>query len=92
MGATVRIEHVPAGWIEVFTSAGMQAVVDEAGQRIAAEAGEHFNYHPATHSNFTAAGFVGADEYIAEQEKESAKPAKRAYDALVDDDDAALPF
>lgn len=63
MGATVRIEHVPAGWIEVFTSAGMQAVVDEAGQRIAAEAGEHFNYHPATHSNFTAAGFVGADEY-----------------------------
>lgn len=63
MGATVRIEHVPAGWIEVFTSAGMQAVVDEAGQRIAAEAGEHFNYHPATHSNFAAAGFVGADEY-----------------------------
>lgn len=35
---------------------------------------------------------VGADEYIAEQEKESAKPAKRGYDALVDDDDAALPF
>ena len=63
MGATVRIEHVRAGWIEVFTSAGMQAVVDEAGQRIAAEAGEHFNYHPATHNNFTAAGFVGADEH-----------------------------
>ena len=63
MGAKVVVEHIPAGWIEVFKSAGMQAVVDEAGERIAAEAGEHFGYMPAKNSNFTAAGFVSSDEY-----------------------------
>ena len=41
----------------------MQAVVDEAGERIAADAGEHFGYMPAKNSNFTAAGFVSSDEY-----------------------------
>jgi hypothetical protein len=63
MGAKVRIEHNSKGWAEIFTSAEMQAVVDEAGERIAAEAGEHFHYAPATHSNFTAAGFVASDAH-----------------------------
>lgn len=63
MGASVRIEHISSGWIEVFKSAGMQAVVDQAGQRIAAEAGEHFYYSPAHNNRFTAAGFVSSDEY-----------------------------
>lgn len=63
MGVKIRIEHNGKGWIDVFKSPGMQAVVDEAGERIANEAGEHFNYSPAKHSQFTAAGFVSADEY-----------------------------
>ena len=42
MGAKLRIEHNSAGWAEVFQSEGMKAVVDAAGERIAAEAGEHF--------------------------------------------------
>ena len=63
MGAKVRIEHISQGWIEVFKSAEMQAVVDQAGERIAGEAGEHFYYKPGTNNQFTAGGFVNADEY-----------------------------
>jgi hypothetical protein len=47
MAAKVQIEHNSAGWIEIFKSAGMQAVVDSAGQRIASEAGNNFSYSPA---------------------------------------------
>lgn len=61
MGARIEIEHVSQGWIEIFTSAGMQAVVDAAGERIAAEAGEHFDYQAATNNQFTVAGFVSGD-------------------------------
>lgn len=63
MGAKIRIEHDGKGWIEIFKSAEMQAVVDEAGQRIAAEAGEHFGYAQATNNQFTVAGFVSSDEF-----------------------------
>ena len=62
MGAKVRIEHNSAGWIEVFKSEGMKALVDSVGERIAAEAGEHFSYTPGTNNNFTVAGFVSGDE------------------------------
>lgn len=61
MGARIVIEHISPGWAEVFKSEGMQAVVDAAGERIAAEAGEHFSYTPATNNQFTAAGFVSGD-------------------------------
>lgn len=63
MSAKVRIEHNGKGWIEIFKSANMQAVVDAAGERIAAEAGEHFNYTPAKNNQFTAGGFVSSDEF-----------------------------
>lgn len=63
MGAKIRIEHIGSGWIEVFKSSGMQAAVDAAGERIAAEAGNHFYYSPAKNSRFTAGGFVSSDEY-----------------------------
>lgn len=63
MSAKVTIEHIGSGWIEIFKSPEMQAVVDEAGERIAAEAGEHFGYAPGTKSQFTAAGFVSSDEH-----------------------------
>lgn len=62
MGAKIRIEHNSAGWVEVFKSPGMQAVVDQAGQRIAAEAGEHFHYHPR-YSRYTVVGHVSSDAY-----------------------------
>jgi hypothetical protein len=61
MGARIEIEHISSGWAEIFTSAEMQALVDEAGSRIAAEAGEHFEYTPAKNSRFTAGGFVSGD-------------------------------
>ena len=63
MGAKIRIEHVSAGGIEIFKSGAMQAVVDSAGERIASEAGEHFNYSQAKNNQFTVAGFVSSDEY-----------------------------
>lgn len=63
MGAKVQIEHISAGWIEIFTSPAMQAEVDSAGQRIAAAAGEHFTYTPARNNRYTVAGFVSSDEY-----------------------------
>ena len=61
MGARIVIEHNSAGWAEIFKSDGMKAVVDAAGERIAAEAGEHFEYTPATNNNFTVGGFVSGD-------------------------------
>ena len=61
MGARIVIEHISSGWVEVFKSEGMQAAVDAAGERIAAEAGEHFQYTPATNNQFTAGGFVSGD-------------------------------
>lgn len=63
MAAKIQIEHNGKGWIEIFTSPQMQSVVDTAGERIAAEAGIHFGYMPASNSQFTAAGFVSSDEY-----------------------------
>lgn len=62
MGAKVRIEHISAGWIEVFKSDGMKAIVDATGERIAAEAGEHFEYKPGTNNIYTVAGFVVGDD------------------------------
>ena len=61
MGAKIRIEHNGAGWIDIFKSEGMKAVVDSAGERIAAEAGDHFSYSPGTNNKFTVAGFVSGD-------------------------------
>ena len=60
MGAKIRIEHNPAGWAEIFKSAGMRGLVDQAGQRIAGEAGEHCEYRPSVNDRFTVAGFVSA--------------------------------
>ena len=63
MPAKIRIEHNGKGWIEIFKSPEMQAVVDAAGERIAAEAGDHFGYMAAKNNRFTAGGFVSADEF-----------------------------
>lgn len=62
MGAKIRIEHNGAAWMQIFKSAEMQSVVDEAGQRIANEAGEHFKYSPATKNRATVAGFVTSND------------------------------
>ena len=78
MGAKVQIEHVSAGWIEIFTSGEMQAVVNGAGERIASEAGEHFNYSPAKNNRFTVAGFVSSDEYSGAYQEAMDKVLTRA--------------
>ena len=61
MGARIEIEHISSGWAEIFKSEGMKAAVDAAGERIAAEAGEHFQYTSGTDNQFTVAGFVSGD-------------------------------
>ena len=62
MGARIVIEHNSAGWAEIFKSEGMKAAVDAAGERIAANAGEHFHYEAATNNRFTAGGVVRGDD------------------------------
>jgi len=78
MGAKIRIEHNGEGWVKIFKSAEMQAEVDKAGERIATEAGEHFHYSPAEHSNFTAAGFVASDEYTGAYQEATDKVLTKA--------------
>lgn len=78
MSAKVEIEHISAGWIEIFTSGEMQSVVDSAGQRIASEAGEHFTYNPGRNNRFTAAGFVSSDEYTGAYEEATDKVLTKA--------------
>lgn len=68
MAVKVVIEHNSSGWVEIFKSPEMQRVVDEAGQRIANNAGEHFYYSQASKSKYTAGGFVGCDATGAIQE------------------------
>lgn len=62
MASGIRIEHIGAGWAELFRSDGMQAVVDDAGKRIASSAGEHFKYY-AKPGNYTAMGFVSSRDH-----------------------------
>lgn len=81
MASSARIEHISKGWAEIFKSAEMQAVVDSAGQRIAAEAGEHFNYSQGRNNQYTAAGFVSSDEYTGAYEEATDKVLTRAVHA-----------
>ena len=62
MSTRITIEHNGAGWAQIFTSDAMKQLVDSAGERIAAEAGDHFSYSPATKNRFTVAGFVSGDD------------------------------
>ena len=59
MTVRIKIEHLGEGYMEIWKSDGMKAVVDQAGERIAAEAGEHYRYYPKM-GNFTAMGFVSS--------------------------------
>jgi len=61
MGAKLEIQHIGKGWIEIFKSDKMREVVDAAGEKIAAEAGEHFGYAQSTRDRFTVAGFISGD-------------------------------
>lgn len=81
MSTKIRIEHNSKGWIEIFTSSNMQAVVDSAGERIAAEAGEHFGYSQATNNRFTVAGFVSSDEFTGAYQEATDKVLTKAVHA-----------
>ena len=66
MPTKIRLEHIGAGYIKLWKSDGMQAAVDEAGERIASEAWgntpamvETYRYY-AKPGNFTAMGFVSS--------------------------------
>ena len=78
MAAIVTVEHNGKGWIEIFTSPKMQSVVDEAGERIAREAGDHFGYMPGSHNRFTAGGFVSSDEYSGAYQEATEKVLTKA--------------
>lgn len=78
MAAIVTVEHISAGWIEIFTSPTMQSVVDEAGNSIAARAGDHFGYHPGSKSRYTAGGFVSSDEYSGAYQEATEKVLTKA--------------
>lgn len=81
MGAKIRIEHNSQGWIEIFKSEGMQALVDQAGERIAAEAGENFSYYQAKNNRFTVAGFVSSTNYEGAYEEATDKVLTKAVHA-----------
>lgn len=78
MAAKIKVEHNGEGWIEIFKSPAMQSVVDAAGERIAAEAGEHFGYMPAQNNKFTAGGFVSSDEYSGAYQEATDKVLTKA--------------
>ena len=81
MAAKVTIEHNGEGWMELFKSEGMQAAVDAAGERIAAEAGEHFYYRRGTRNKYTVAGFVGSEEYSGAYQEATDKVLTKAVHA-----------
>ena len=78
MATIVEVEHIGKGWIDIFTSPAMQSVVDTAGKRIAAEAGEHFGYMPGSNNRFTAGGFVSSDEYSGAYQEATEKVLTKA--------------
>ena len=78
MAKKITIEHNGAGWIKIFTSPQMQSVVDAAGERIAAEAGEHFGYMAGSNNRFTAGGFVSSDEFTGAYEEATDKVLTKA--------------
>ena len=61
MASKVVVEHNSAGWLEIFLSGEMQAVVDAAGQRIASEAGDGFEYHQPTANRVSVGGYVQSE-------------------------------
>lgn len=78
MAVKVTVEHIGKGWMEIFKSQNMQSVVDAAGRRIAAEAGEHFGYMPGSNNRFTAGGFVSSDEYSGAYQEATEKVLTKA--------------
>ncbi|MBR2706260.1 MAG: hypothetical protein IKE74_03345 [Mogibacterium sp.] len=78
MASKVTVEHNSKGWIQIFTSPEMQSVVDAAGERIAAEAGDHFGYMPGSNNRFTAGGFVSSDEYSGAYQEATDKVLTKA--------------
>ena len=77
MPTKIRIEHISEGYLEIWKSAAMQGVVDQAGERIAAEAGENFRYYPRM-GNFTALGFVDSVGQAGAIEQQQFKSLSRA--------------
>lgn len=61
MASKVVVEHNNVGWLEIFLSGEMQAVVDAAGQRMASEAGEGFEYHQHTANRVSVGGYVQSE-------------------------------
>lgn len=78
MATHFTIEHNPKGWVEIFKSAGMKSVVDSAGQRIADNAGDGFEYVQATKNIYTVGGFVVADSYQAKYLEATEKTLTKA--------------
>ena len=81
MASKVVVEHNNVGWLEIFLSGEMQAVVDSAGQRMAAEAGEGFEYHQHTRNRVSVGGYVQSETKEAAEAEAVDKALTKAVHA-----------
>ena len=79
MASTVRIEHISEGWRQILGSAGVKALVDAEGQRMAGAAGEGYVYQPAylSYGGGRVGGYVVADTYQAKLDEAMNKTLER---------------
>ena len=81
MPMVIDIEHISSGYLEIWKSADMQAVVDTVGENMAAEAGEPwFRYYPKP-GNLTAMGFVSSTGQTGAYYQQRDKALSRAVHA-----------
>lgn len=77
---TVRIEFLQEGWHEIVNSSAVKAMVDDAGRKIAATAGDGFVYEPVYLARTwqRPGGIVAADSYEARSHEATSKVLTRA--------------
>lgn len=79
MAKTVRIEHISEGWRQILCSAGVKALVDSTGQRMADMAGDGYAYKEAylSYGGGRVGGFVVADTHEARLDEARNKTLER---------------
>ena len=76
----VRIQFISEGWRQILNSADVAAIVDETGQRIAARAGEGYEYKPKKlgYGGGRVGGFVVAATQEAREDQAENKTLQGA--------------
>ena len=78
MAVKIEIQHNREAWRKIFTSPEMRRLVDETGERIAKEAGDHFSYEQADWADNAAVGVVVADKYTGSIQEATEKTLTKA--------------